>query len=312
MSENLSVIIATMNREQELYRCLDSLWSQTRPLRELVIVDDGALDVEALRARIPEGVEFQYHRKSTPGLSASRNLGAQVASGDFLLFLDDDVILEPEFIAEIMRVFQEDREGVVGGVSGVIVNRRPRPGWFRSWARLFFLERGRPGELFPWGYFSEIGIPKEIARVDWIPGGSSCFRREVFEKFSLSGMNQKGRHGLADIEFSWRVSKSYKLMVTPLARLSHYPHGRNPKNALERGRRQVLNHGLIFRSHGNRTPSNWLRFLWATLGLICGNLGASLLAWEPRERRWRILLGLGNFLGMLMFFHAIAISEDSL
>lgn len=307
----LSVIIATMDREAELYRCLNSLWAQSLLPQELVIVDDGALDVEALKPTVPQAVEFQYHRKSPPGLSASRNLGAKMARGDHLLFLDDDVILEPQFIAEIMRVFEQDQAGLVGGVSGVIVNRKPRPRWFRSWAKLFLLERKRPGELFPWGFFSEIGIPEKVMEVDWIPGGLSCFRRSVFDGLALSDMNQTGRHGLADIEFSWRVSKSYKLMVNPLARLYHYPRDRDPKNALERGRRQLLNHGLIFRKHGRRTPGNWLRFLWASVGLVCGNLGAAFLARQPRERAWRILLALGNMWGAIQFLELVWRREDS-
>jgi GT2 family glycosyltransferase len=309
---SLSVIIATMDREEELYRCLDSIRAQSRLPEELVIVDDGALDVEALRLRVPQGVEFQYHRKSPPGLSASRNLGARAARGEFLLFLDDDVVLEPNFIEEISKIFQEDRAGTLGGVSGVIVNRRPRPRWFRAWAKIFFLDRGRPGELFPWGFFSEIGIPDRVVDVDWIPGGLSCFRKSVFQELGLSDMNQKGRHGLADIEFSWRVSRKYEFKVTPFARLAHYPKGRDPNNALDRGRRQLLNHGRIFRTHGSPTAANWLKFLWASFGLVSGNMGAAVLARDGRERRWRALLGLGNLLGSIEFLCAVRTGEDSL
>lgn len=306
----LSVIIATMERDRELCRCLESIWAQSRLPEELVIVDDGNLDAELLRAKLPQGIEFQYHHKSPPGLSASRNLGAKVARGSLLLFLDDDVVLEPNFIEEILRVFQEDTTGRLGGVSGVIANRMPRPRWFKAWSRVFFLDRGKPGELFPWGFFSEIGIPERVVEVSWVPGGLSCFRKEVFQELALSDMNQIGRHGLADIEFSWRVSQRYRLKVTPYARLSHFPKGRDPKNALERGRRQLLNHGRIFRTHGSPAPSNWIRFLWAAFGLVSGNLGAALLSRNGQERKWRILLGLGNFLGAIEFLNTIRTPED--
>jgi len=290
-----------MNREEDLRCCLESLWRQTHLPHEVVIVDDGSLDAQALRALVPAEVQFQYHRKRPPGLSASRNLGAKVATGDLILFLDDDVVLESTFIEEIVKVFKEDPSGKVGGVTGVITNRRPRPRWFRLWARLFFLDRGRPGELFPWGFFSEIGIPEGVVEVDWIPGGMSCFRKRVFSELALSDMGQRGRHGLADVEFSWRVSKNYQLKVTPFARLAHYSKGLDPKNAMERGRRQLLNHGRIFLIHGGKGARVWVKFLWASIGLILGNMGASLLSKDPKEKLLRLRMALGNVMGLLRF-----------
>jgi len=297
----VSVVIATMDREEDLKRCLESLWRQTHLPHEVVIVDDGSLDAQVLRALVPPEVEFQYHRKRPPGLSASRNLGAKVATGDLILFLDDDVVLEPPFIEEIVKVFEEDTRGKIAGVSGVITNKRPKPRWFKLWARLFFLDRGRPGELFPWGFFSEIGIPEGVVNVDWIPGGMSCFRKGVFSELSLSDMGQRGRHGLADVEFSWRVSRDYKLKVTPYARLAHYSRGRDPKNAIERGRRQLLNHGRIFLIHGEKGAGVWVKFLLAASGLILGNMGASLISRDPREKVLRLRMALGNVMGLLRF-----------
>ena len=299
--ERLSVIVATMNRWNELARCLESISVQTVPPYEVVIVDDGESDPKIVREMVPESILLQYHRKSPPGLSASRNLGAKVARGDLLLFLDDDVVLEPTYIEEILRIFAGDPDRSIGGVSGVVVNRRPRPRWFKAWARFFFLEGDRPGQLFPWGFFSELGIPDRVVQVDWIPGGLSCFRKEVFEQFALSSMNQEGRHGLSDIEFSWRIRRAYELKLTPFARLAHYPPDRASGEALERGRRQLLNHGIIFLRHGEPGPGNWARFLCASFGVLLGNLGASILANDPRERRRRICAAAGNAIGLAQF-----------
>ncbi len=299
--EKVSVIIATRNREEELARCLKSVSEQTVLPMEIVIVDDGASDPEGIRAMIPSEIGFQYHRKSPPGLSASRNLGAQVALGDLLLFLDDDVVLERDYIEAILKVFADDKGRRIGGVSGVIVNRRPRPTWFRAWAKLFFLEGDRPGELFRWGFFSELGIPDRVVDVDWVPGGLSCFRKEVFDDFALSDLNQRGRHGLSDIDFSWRIRGAYELKLTPFARLAHCPPSRGAKEALERGRRQLLNHGLIFRTRGEPNPQNWARFLCASLGVLLGNMGAFILMNDPQERKRRICAAVGNAIGLGQF-----------
>lgn len=299
--EKVSVIIATMNREHELARCLKSVSEQTVPPMEIVIVDDGASDPESIRAMIPPEIAFQYHRKAPPGLSASRNLGAKVAQGDLFLFLDDDVVLERDYIEAILKVFEDDIGHRIGGVSGVMTNRRPRPRWFRAWAKLFFLERDKPGQLFRWGFFSELGVPDRVVDVDWIPGGLSCFRKKVFEEFALSNLNQEGRHGLSDIDFSWRIRAAYELKLTPFARLAHYPPSRGAKEALERGRRQLLNHGVIFRTRGEPNPENWAKFLCASFGVLLGNIGAIAVVKEPQERKRRICAAAGNVIGLAQF-----------
>lgn len=305
----LSVIIATMERERELYRCLESIWAQSRLPQELVIVDDGALDLEALRAKVPREVEFQYYRKSPPGLSASRNLGARVAKGEILLFLDDDVVLEPDFIEEILKVFHEDKTGRLGGVSGVITNRKPKPKLFRLWAEFFLMEKGPPGRLLPWGYFSSANVPEAVIEVQWVPGGLSCFREEVLRQFKFSDMNQKGRHGLADVEFGWRVSARYTLKTTPFARLAHYPPARSSRGAIQRGLRQVMGHAHLFCLYGEQGLFNKAKFLWATLGLVLGNLGAALLVKEKGERIWRLLLGLGNLFGAIKILPQVVVRK---
>lgn len=308
--EKLSVIIATMNRERELRQCLSSLWKQTRLPDELVIVDDKTLEEGSIRPEVPEAVGFQYHRKSPPGLSASRNLGAEVATGSLLLFLDDDVELEPPFIEEILRVFAQDLRREVGAVSGIILNRKGKPLLFRYWARFFLLDRGRQGELLPWGFYSNVGMPKGVIDVDWVPGGLSCFRKEVFEEFHLSDFQQRGRfggrHGLADVEFSWRVSRKYRLKVTPFARLYHYPSPRARERSMETGRKQALNHGLLFLEHGEQTLRNRICFAWAMTGLILGNLGAALFMRSSEDRQARLLLMLGNLQGLIAYRRAIS------
>jgi GT2 family glycosyltransferase len=299
----ISVIIATMNRREKLLHCIHSVVSQTFPPCEIVIVDDGELDPEEIRRSIPSAIQFQYHRKHPPGLSASRNLGAGVARGELLLFLDDDVVLEKDYIEQIVKVFENDGAGEIGGVCGIIMNRRGKPGFFHLWARAFMLESAHEGKVLPWGFYTKILNPRQTMDVDWIPGGLSCFRREVFEEFQLSDMGHLGRHGLADVEFSCRIKKRYRLLVTPFARLWHYPPRRSRKGAFEAGYKQAVGHRQIFVLHGKKTPLNRLRFWWAMAGLVMGNLGSMLFMRDPDERKARLLMALGNLKGIFWFLN---------
>jgi len=85
----ISVIIPTWNRSGTLCRALDSVFAQTLPPLEIIIVDDGSIDGTATRVqqRYPQ---CQYIYQEQKGVSAARNLGIRTARGDWIAFLDSD------------------------------------------------------------------------------------------------------------------------------------------------------------------------------------------------------------------------------
>ncbi len=86
---DISVIIPTFNRAHTLGRALDSVLQQTRPPREIIVVDDGSGDDTAeLVARHPAQPVYLY--QTNRGVSSARNLGIRSASGEWLAFLDSD------------------------------------------------------------------------------------------------------------------------------------------------------------------------------------------------------------------------------
>lgn len=94
MNPRISVIIPNYNRAPVISRALDSVLSQTLPATEIIVVDDGSTDqsVSFLRKTYPHiRLLQQQHR----GVSAARNLGIKVASGDWLALLDSDDAWQP-------------------------------------------------------------------------------------------------------------------------------------------------------------------------------------------------------------------------
>ncbi len=301
----VAVIIATMNREKELKRCIDSISSQTVLPKELIIVDDGNLNQKNIKEMIPDEIGYKYHKKDKPSVSASRNIGAKLAGSEIVLFLDDDVVLEPNYIEELMNVFENDKKKEIGVVTGIIVNRKKRPRFFKYWERLFVLSLGNQGAILPWGFYTRIDDIDKVTETDWVPGGLSCFRREVFDNFQLYDFeefgNKGGRHGLADIEFSLRISKKYRLVVTPFARLCHYKAETPKERACAVGYKQAFNQGVIFRKYSRKTFLNRVCFFWASVGLILGNFGAVLVVEKASEKRERLYRSLGNLAGAISF-----------
>ncbi len=91
----ISVIVPTYNRAQTLLRALESVINQSHSAWEMVVVDDGSTDdtrERVSRWAADAGVQsrYQYVRTENRGVSAARNLGVQIAQGDWLAFLDSD------------------------------------------------------------------------------------------------------------------------------------------------------------------------------------------------------------------------------
>lgn len=98
----ISVIVPAHNEEQYLAATLDSLNDQEYPPHEIIVVANGCND------RTTEVARHRCHRLivlSQKCLGVARNLGARMAQGDILLFLDADTTLEPTALRKIARSF---------------------------------------------------------------------------------------------------------------------------------------------------------------------------------------------------------------
>lgn len=100
---SISVIIPTLNRKDSLLGTLDSLQQQIYPKEsfEIIIVDDGGNDGTDKLAWDEYQLNISYHFQANQGAAAARNCGVRVSGGDILIFIDDDVTLDPRYLAEL-------------------------------------------------------------------------------------------------------------------------------------------------------------------------------------------------------------------
>lgn len=98
----ISVIIAIYNRKDELFELLNSLSLQSDKDFEVIIVDDGSLlNLRPTIDLFRDTLNIEFYRKENSGPGLSRNYGARRAKNDWLVFLDSDVIVETDYIANI-------------------------------------------------------------------------------------------------------------------------------------------------------------------------------------------------------------------
>ena len=97
----ISVIIPTHNRLATLLACLRALREQTlaRDQYELIVVDDASSDDTAATMRAQPDVLF-FRQPQNAGPAAARNVGIRAASGRYVVFLGDDILVPPPFLAQ--------------------------------------------------------------------------------------------------------------------------------------------------------------------------------------------------------------------
>jgi glycosyltransferase involved in cell wall biosynthesis len=103
----VSIIVCTHNRTDQIGACLDALLRLDYPGGYEIIVVDSApstgATAELIAAEYSDDVH--YLREDRPGLSFARNRGLEVALGEIIAFTDDDAIVEPNWLLELLRGF---------------------------------------------------------------------------------------------------------------------------------------------------------------------------------------------------------------
>jgi GT2 family glycosyltransferase len=108
-----SAILVTYNSGAWIEPCLAALKSQAG--WERIVVDSASIDSSVQRARIVDPQVRVVANDSNRGFGAAANQGAKIASGNILLFLNPDAILQPGALAEIVEALKSPEVGAVGG-----------------------------------------------------------------------------------------------------------------------------------------------------------------------------------------------------
>ena len=242
----VSVCIPTLSRPHILNRLLVNIHQHDCLPGEILVIDasDDELTKQVCRNFENFGL-VKYIQSPIKQLTLQRNIAIQQSVGDYVLFLDDDIILEGGCIKQLQTFLDKDLNEEYVAVGPIIVNEFGKRiyKYQKLYYKIGLYESLQPGTWLKCGDFIQNSfLPKTfegIKVVSFLAAGTAMFRRTAIKVISP---DPSFRFGGEDKHWSLRLSQKYKLCICGSASLihEHYPGG-GRKRPIVQGRISMTN-----------------------------------------------------------------------
>jgi len=227
MFPELSVVIINFNGLPYLKGCLDSLPQNLEGIAyEIIVVDNNSQDESCsfIKANYPEIILIES--KVNLGFGKGNNEAVKVASGAYLLFLNNDTVVLDNLLPVLNYLKSDVKIGAVG-IKMIDGNRNyiPSAGNFPSYGSMFKMEKLLDrGAEFKNGNFSKSGY-----EVDWLSGSFLLTSTAVFNE--IKGFDEDYFLYVEDVDFSKKLSNSgFKRVFLPQYKYQHFIGFNRSKN----------------------------------------------------------------------------------
>ena len=185
----LTAIICTYNRAKYIGNLLESLAANDLPKSEyeIVLVDNNCTDntreICEVFAAAHKDVNFRYVTEPEQGLSAARNKGIKEARGELLVYVDDDALVDPNYLRDYTEWFAAHPGTMACGGPIEPLYETAEPAWMTPYTKAL---------LTAWmNYGNKV---REYPKGRYPGGGNAAYRKEVFEKVGLfnTALGRKG------------------------------------------------------------------------------------------------------------------------
>jgi glycosyltransferase involved in cell wall biosynthesis len=297
---HLTIIVPTKDRPEDMRKLLESIKGQERAPDNIIIVDGSDNPIKHVLEEYPE-VTCHYVQVRPPSLPKQRNAGIQELSNEseWVGFLDDDIVLEPDCLKNLEQfITKHANEGLVG--AGLSILNQPKTNT-HIYNNLFLLGQKSGGKLTPSGFPSAIPTPQSDMNVNWLYGGATFWRKDIFDNFLYDEWFQ-GTGYMEDVDFSYHVSKKYKLMISSDSKCYHYHHGINKTKEVGIGEWQIVSWWYFIRKYRD---FNTALVFWGMIGVSLKNL-LNAIATLSSNRTLRVF---GNLKGFIKIFTGKALEK---
>ncbi|HYA61252.1 MAG TPA: glycosyltransferase family 2 protein [Candidatus Acidoferrum sp.] len=210
----VSAIVLNWNGREDLIECLESLKEVNYPNLEIIVVDNASTDdsVDAVRSKFEVTI---VENEQNLGFGGGCNSGLAVASGEYLLFMNNDVTVDDEFLTELIKVAETDPSV---GIAGPKVYNYYKKHELCSAGGKIDLARGIMREF---GVFEEdSGQYDRTRNVDFVTGCVMLVRKSLIDIIGV--FDQQYFIYLDDVDFCIRASKAgFVTAYVPSSKIWH-------------------------------------------------------------------------------------------
>ena len=274
MSLKISVIIPTLNRKNDLEKTLISISKCDNLPFEVIIIDQSDNEETKDFCDSFEKLNIRYFYTDIKSSALARNIWIDNLDKDcnFVLFLDDDVLLEKDFFNELEKFFL-DNEKAKWWVANIKSPTRQITFSKRIW--LFLLtwsfNQSRTYVTKWWFNVMPFEYPKKIENVEWTSGCGMFFRKSVFDEWFRFEKNFMKYSLMEDCFLSYWIQEKYKnsLYYVPSIKLTHCE---SPASRIANKQRiyQNIIHRYYFIKKFNKSFSAylWTMFIFSIFDLL--------------------------------------------
>ena len=238
----IDLLVTTYKRLDDLNKLINNLEEQTYKNFRLQIFDGTSDDSiknainKYLSSPRKLNYSLRYHFTGC-GMTRQRNIAVDKTEGDISIFLDDDVILEHNYLEEVVKVFKDDKQKNIAGLNGFDIKGNGKIGYRQKILRFIgLLPKVGNARYLDWGHGTphwEDGYFNGIRDCDILIGFNMAFRTEILKRFRFDKFfEQYPTYVLYDDQdICLRIKKyGYRLVQAGNARLKHNisPSGRPP------------------------------------------------------------------------------------
>ena len=239
MSQNplVSVIVLNYNAGDLLLNCVDSVFKSTYPNFEVIIVDNLSTDNSHVRCKEKFKKIQLIENEKNLGYCEGNNVGIKSAKGEFILILNPDTIVDPDWLNELFRAYQKHGEALY------------QPKHLSLKEKSTIMSTGNMMNVFGFGYAREKGEKdvnqhNTIEQIGYASGTCLFVPSSIFKKVGLLDPFIFLYHD--DLDFGWRAAqlgiKSYYVPSSVIYHAESYLLRWNAKKFfwLERNRKYCL------------------------------------------------------------------------
>ena len=219
----VSAVIVTFSNRQGLRECLCSLSAQSYPYLEVIVVNNSK---ESLPDDFVQGLTLRViNNENNCFYARAQNQGIKISQGKFILCLNDDVILEKDFVENLVKAFEGDDK--IAMACGKVLSSHDKE--TIDSAGLFLGKNRKPVDR---GYRClDVGIFDQQGYVFGVPGAAGMYKKSMLDAVAVNGdyFDSEYKMFYEDLDLCWRAqNKGWKGYYMPEA-VAYHARGESAK-----------------------------------------------------------------------------------